>query len=114
METKIICGANLTEKIREITADKSAFVVSDSNVALTYGSLWQNAKHYVIPAGEDSKNLAEFEKIAAAMLDSGCNRQSTVVAIGGGVVGDLAGFVAATYMRGVKWVNIPTTLLADL
>lgn len=114
METKIICGANLTEKIREITADKSVFVVSDSNVALTYGSLWQGAKHYVVPAGEDSKNLDTFGRVAAAMLDCGCNRQSTVVAIGGGVAGDLAGFVAATYMRGVKWINIPTTLLAQV
>lgn len=114
METKIIGGANLTQKIREITSDKSAFVVSDSNVALTYGSLWQSAKHYIIPAGEGSKNLDMFGKIAKAMLDSGCDRQTTVVAIGGGVVGDLAGFIAATYMRGVKWVNVPTTLLAQV
>ncbi len=114
METKIIGGANLTQKIREITSDKSAFVVSDSNVALTYGSLWQGAKHYIIPAGEGSKTLDMFGKIAKAMLDSGCDRQTTVVAIGGGVAGDLAGFVAATYMRGVKWVNVPTTLLAQV
>ena len=66
METKIIGGANLTQKIREITSDKSAFVVSDSNVALTYGSLWQGAKHYIIPAGEGSKTLDMFGKIAKA------------------------------------------------
>ncbi len=114
METKIICGANLTDKIRELTADKSVFVVSDSTVALTYGSLWQNAKHYIVPSGEDSKSLDTFGRVASAMLDCGCNRQSTVVAIGGGVVGDLAGFVAATYMRGVRWINIPTTLLAQV
>ena len=100
METKIIGGANLTQKIREITSDKSAFVVSDSNVALTYGSLWQGAKHYIIPAGEGSKTLDMFGKIAKAMLDSGCDRQTTVVAIGGGVAGDLAGFVAAEHPLG--------------
>lgn len=114
MDTRIIRGFDLTEKIKALCAGDNVFVVSDSNVALTYGSLWEGARHYIIPAGEDSKNLETYGRIGQAMLASGCNRTTTVIAIGGGVVGDLAGFVAATYMRGIRWINVPTTLLSQV
>lgn len=67
---------------------------------------------YTVPAGEKSKSLTVLEDIVTAALQGGLDRKSTVIAIGGGVVGDLAGFVAASYMRGIRFVQIPTTILA--
>ncbi len=64
--------------------------------------------------GEEFKTLATVEKVVGEMLDLGCDRETTVVAVGGGVVGDLAGFVASVYMRGVSLVQVPTTLLAQV
>lgn len=68
----------------------------------------------VIPAGEKEKNLSRANTIFTALLKKGIGRKAAVVALGGGVVGDLAGFVAATYHRGVPLVQIPTTLLAQV
>ncbi|MBO9607559.1 MAG: 3-dehydroquinate synthase [Paenibacillaceae bacterium] len=66
----------------------------------------------IVPAGEKSKSLRQLEEIVTVALENGLDRKSTVIALGGGVVGDLAGFVAATYMRGIRFVQIPTTILA--
>jgi len=65
-----------------------------------------------IPAGEAYKTLATVQQIWHGFLEAGLDRKSTVVALGGGVVGDMAGFAASTYMRGVNWVCVPTTLLS--
>lgn len=69
---------------------------------------------YVIESGEDSKTLSMLEKISTKMMDCALTRKSKIVAIGGGVVGDLAGFVAAVFMRGIEWINVPTSLLAQV
>jgi 3-dehydroquinate synthase len=66
----------------------------------------------VVPAGESSKSLEMLDELVGAALQAGLDRKSTVIALGGGVIGDLAGFVAASYMRGVRFVQIPTTILA--
>lgn len=68
----------------------------------------------LIPDGEKYKNLNTVEKIYTQMLKAGIDRKGCVVAVGGGVIGDIAGFVAATYMRGIKLVQVPTTLLAQV
>lgn len=68
--------------------------------------------HYTIPPGEASKSRKTKADIEDWMLKQRCTRDSVILALGGGVVGDLTGFVAATFMRGVKFVQIPTTLLA--
>ena len=65
-----------------------------------------------LPSGEGSKSLAVFESVITTALQAGLDRDSAVVALGGGVVGDLAGYVAAAYMRGIRFVQIPTTILA--
>ncbi len=65
-----------------------------------------------VPSGESSKSLAEFDRLLQWMLDQGSDRRSVVIAIGGGVIGDLAGFVAASFTRGIRFVQVPTTLLA--
>ncbi len=66
----------------------------------------------VVPSGEGTKSLAEFGKLLDALADLPADRQTAVVAVGGGVVGDLAGFAAASYNRGLPLVMVPTTLLA--
>jgi 3-dehydroquinate synthase len=67
---------------------------------------------YIVPRGEASKSFDQYYQILSFALESGLDRTSAVIALGGGVIGDLAGFVAATYMRGIKFIQIPTSLLA--
>jgi 3-dehydroquinate synthase len=66
----------------------------------------------VIPAGEETKNMQTIQNLWDSFLDAGLDRSSVVIAMGGGVVGDIVGFASATYMRGIQWVNLPTSLLA--
>jgi 3-dehydroquinate synthetase len=68
--------------------------------------------HIAIPAGEASKSFAQYQHVCNELLQAGCDRHAAIVAIGGGVVGDLAGFVAATLLRGIAVVHVPTTLVA--
>jgi len=65
-----------------------------------------------IPAGEDYKNLETIQTLWHGFLENGLDRKSTVIALGGGVIGDMTGFAASTYMRGISWVGLPTTLLS--
>lgn len=97
-------------------------LVSDSNVAPLYGQLVQSSleqagfhvRMTVIPAGEQSKSMSMLEHLYEEFMAFGLTRTDAVVAVGGGVVGDLAGFAAATILRGVDFVQIPTTLLAQV
>ena len=98
------------------------FVVTDTNVGPLYGdrlkagleSAGFETTLSVVPAGEESKNASLLSKLWEEMMDFGLTRADAVVALGGGVVGDLAGFAAATVLRGVDFVQIPTTLLAQV
>ncbi|ODB37454.1 3-dehydroquinate synthase [Pseudoalteromonas sp. BMB] len=74
----------------------------------------QKPLHFVIPDGEQYKSLEWFEKISAFLLEHNCGRDTCLIALGGGVVGDLTGFVAACYQRGVPFIQIPTTLLSQV
>jgi 3-dehydroquinate synthase len=67
-----------------------------------------------VPEGESSKSMRRVETIIEEMLDSGCHRNTVLLALGGGVIGDLGGFVASVFMRGISYVQIPTTLLAQV
>ena len=93
-------------------------VVTDSNVAPLHGERVRRelGEHrtamYQIPAGETYKTRATWSDVTDQLLADGYGRDTTIVAVGGGVVGDLAGFVAATFMRGISYVQVPTTLLA--
>ncbi len=71
-----------------------------------------NATLFSFPSGEKSKSLSVLSKLQNRMLEKGFDRNSAIIALGGGVTGDLAGFVAATYMRGIPYIQVPTTLLA--
>ena len=69
-------------------------------------------KSVILPAGEGQKNLETVSRMWKSFLENGLDRKSTIIALGGGVIGDLAGFAASTYMRGINWVGVPTTLLS--
>lgn len=105
---------------RGIKTSSPLLLVTDSNVAKLHlpkvEALLSKAGYkvttYVAEAGEQSKSLAVLEDIVTVALKAGLERNSVVVALGGGVVGDLAGFAAASYMRGIRFVQIPTTILA--
>ncbi|MCB2180333.1 3-dehydroquinate synthase [bacterium] len=95
-------------------------IISDTNVAPLYAGRVQHALQEagypanitVIPAGEAHKNIETVTNLWTACLEANLDRKSTILALGGGVVSDLAGFTAATFMRGFNWVAVPTTLLA--
>lgn len=95
-------------------------IVSDSNVAPLYldtvkQSLGdRRAEILVLPAGETHKTVASWNQVMDKLVEIGALRDATLVALGGGVIGDLAGFAAATYMRGIRFVQAPTTLLAQV
>ena len=99
-----------------INLKRKCLIVTDDNIPTTYIDTLKNQCDnpyvYVIKHGENSKNIKNFEKILRFLIDNNFTRTDCVIALGGGVVGDLAGFVAASYMRGIEFYNIPTTLLA--
>ena len=86
-------------------------IITDSNVAPLYGSQFEG-ELFIFPAGEEHKTRATKEHLENQLFEKGFGRDTCIVALGGGVVNDLAGFLAATYCRGVPLVLIPTTLLA--
>lgn len=97
---------------------RRVLVITDDGVPREYSqSIAEKCKNpfiYTIPQGEQSKNIDNFYKILEFMAQNRFTRTDCVVAVGGGVVGDLAGFVAASYMRGVDFYNVPTTLLSQV
>jgi 3-dehydroquinate synthase len=107
---------------RQHGISESVVIITDQNVArLHLQPLLRNLLHHkfqpltiTIPAGETQKNLASANKLFTEMLKKRIQRDAAIIALGGGVIGDLAGFVAATYQRGMKMVQVPTTLLAQV
>lgn len=103
-----------------VSSKSQLLIVTDEHVASHYlqqlldvlAESGYRATASVIAAGEQSKSLAVYERIMTEAIQAGLDRKSAILALGGGVVGDLAGFVAATYMRGIDFVQLPTTLLA--
>jgi shikimate kinase/3-dehydroquinate synthase len=97
------------------TVSGRRFVVSDGNVARLYAdALEPVARRVTIMPGEQSKSVAHAEIVWTELARAGMTRQDVLVALGGGVVGDLAGFCAATYQRGVRYVQVPTSLVAQV
>ena len=102
---------------------RKCFIITDSNVANLYltrvkeeltAAKAASVGHAVFPPGERSKNLSTVQLLYAEVVKAGLDRESMIVALGGGVVGDVAGFVAATYMRGIDYIQIPTSLVAQV
>lgn len=112
------CG----EYIKKLSAAQKAVLVTDTNVAPHYqwrvlNSLAQQdirVKTHVFPAGEESKHLDTISGIYNTLADFQMTRKDIIVALGGGVCGDMAGFAAATYLRGIDFIQLPTSLLAQV
>jgi 3-dehydroquinate synthase len=112
--------ANAGRAIARSAPSNRAFVVSVAPVSRRYGGLLQRSlegagyrvRRLIVPDGEASKNVAQLKKLWDELIRFGADRTTPIVALGGGVVGDLAGFAAASYLRGVPFVQIPTTLLS--
>ena len=116
-------AARRLSALETVAAGRSCLVVSDDNVAALYGDKLHESlltagatrvEQTTFPAGETSKNLATVAAIYTAAINAGLDRDSIIVALGGGVVGDTAGFVAASYMRGIRLLQVPTSLVAQV
>ena len=115
--------ASLSQEIKALpNQGKRLCIVTDSHVAPFY---LENVKHelektgremysYVLPAGEENKNLEKIQGIYEFLIKNHFDRKDLLAALGGGVVGDMTGFAAATYLRGIDFIQIPTTLLAQV
>ena len=110
----------LGERLKEIGLRGPAYIFSDDRVFSPYGRRVQRSLHeagieahcFIVPAGERSKSLELSQAIYAWLAERRAERGHPVIAVGGGVVGDLAGFVAATYLRGMPFVQVPTSMVA--
>lgn len=91
---------------------EDAWIISDRNVAQAWPQLLADHRTIVIEPGEEQKTWVQAGLLIEELAEKGINRKSTIAALGGGVVGDLAGFVAASVLRGVRLIQVPTTLLA--
>lgn len=112
-------GRGLLSHVGEIfNLGRRVFIVTDSGVpeeyAETVAKYAEVAKIVTVPEGEDSKSIEVYGRLLLEMVDFGLTRTDCLVAVGGGVVGDLTGFLAASYMRGIDFYNIPTTLLSQV
>ena len=115
----IIVERGILEKAGEqLNLNRRVLIVTDSGVpdiyAKTLAKQCGTPVICTVESGEASKSIDTFAKLLQTMLINGFSRKDCVVAVGGGVVGDLSGFVASAYMRGVDFYNIPTTLLSQI
>ena len=110
------------ELLKPKAKSPKAIVVADAMVSKHYSAAVSESlskagfdfRIVEVPAGEEHKSLTEFARLHNQLINHRMYRASTLLALGGGAIGDLAGFVAATYMRGIPWVQVPTTLLAQV
>jgi 3-dehydroquinate synthase len=109
----ILIGESL-KNLLEYIPGKQVFIITDDHVHSLYGLRFPVFPVYAVRPGEASKNLTEAENIYGWLLEKGADRNSFILGIGGGVVCDLAGFVASTYMRGLSFAFVASTLLAQV
>lgn len=114
-------GAEAAGPLAALCTDRDVLVLSDENVAPQHlerlcAQLGQASRveRLVLPAGEHSKSMAGLERVLDALIAAAFHRDALLVALGGGVIGDLGGFAAACYQRGIDWIAVPTTLLAQV
>ena len=114
--------ADVGAQLAKLSVGRRVVLVSDAAVLRLHGDPVRqglvaagfDVTEVLLPEGEQAKTLDVLRGVWDRLLEAGCDRTSTVVALGGGAVGDLAGFAAATYMRGINFVQVPTTLLAQV
>ena len=125
-EYQVIIGGgilqNVGEYVKQVIEPCSVAIITDDIVDKLYSTVVENSLtqsgynvcKFVFQHGEQSKTLETYGQILNFLAQNALTRTDTVVALGGGVVGDMAGFAAATYLRGIRYVQIPTTLLAQI
>ncbi|MFZ0964695.1 MAG: 3-dehydroquinate synthase [Terriglobia bacterium] len=119
-EYKVIVGRGAWRALHRLKKYSSFFVLTEPGLWERWGNKllcdagWAGLRPIVVPSGERSKSLSMAGYVASDLLEGGADRRSLLVAFGGGVVGDLGGFVASTYMRGIAYAQVPTTLLAQV
>ncbi len=110
------CGRQIAERVRcasaAVVADDTVYALYGERVCASLEAAGVRTACYVFPHGEKSKNLLEYAKILNFLAENRVTRADALIALGGGVTGDLGGFAAATYLRGIPFVQLPTTLLA--
>ena len=123
---EIVIGRNILDRIGLILARgnwaKRYFILSDRNVAALHGQAVHDAlalmgldlERIEVPSGEAAKSIHTCLEVVERLIEAGADRSSALIALGGGVVGDITGFIASTYMRGIPYVQIPTTLLSQV
>ncbi|MER1998695.1 MAG: 3-dehydroquinate synthase, partial [Lysinibacillus sp.] len=119
---EVVIGASILQQ--SFDGLKKPITAYDKVVVLTDENVWQAQRNYfeanasfsyelfVMPAGEACKSFENFMDVQSYLIEQKCTRKSLIIAFGGGAVGDLAGFAAATYMRGIDFIQVPTTILA--
>lgn len=111
--SQILIGESIAN-LHKYLPQSNAFIITDENVDRIYRKSFPKLPTFVMPAGEAFKNLSTTAEIYRWLLDHGADRHSFIIGIGGGVVCDLAGFIASTFMRGVSFGFVATTLLAQV
>lgn len=116
-------GHNLLQNLQILKpyiASKSVVIVTDATIAQLYLQQLKSTMEFynievvILPVGESNKNWHSVEIILQHLLSHGHDRHSTIISLGGGIIGDLTGFAASIYMRGINWIQIPTTLMAQV
>ncbi|MBM3515247.1 MAG: iron-containing alcohol dehydrogenase, partial [Alphaproteobacteria bacterium] len=122
----IMVGPGLSRRAGALAApllkQKRVFIVTDTNVArhhlepvvASFADAGIKTDRVILPAGEQSKSFSQLEALIDALLAAKCERNTMIVALGGGVIGDLAGFAASITLRGLDFIQIPTTLLSQV
>ncbi|MDD6094526.1 MAG: 3-dehydroquinate synthase [Clostridia bacterium] len=109
---------SLSGRLYELFGKVRYAVICDENVKRLHGQTLSRAMtgldtaEYILPSGENSKSISQYEKILDFLAESSLTRKDVIIAVGGGVTGDISGFCAASYLRGIRFVQVPTTLLA--
>ena len=109
-----VCMGRVAELLTKLLGSRRTIIITDSNVDRCHHALISSYQHIVIGLGEQAKSFATLEKVYTQLMEMNADRSTFLLGIGGGVVTDITGFVATTYMRGVNFGFIPTTLLAEV
>src|SRR6056297_1947091 len=121
----IVFTEDIVNNINNVIGNKKALIITDNNVNRLYGEeilkklnsnirINNNVYKLYFDSGEATKSLKSLEKIYSFLIDNNFNRDDYIIALGGGVIGDLSGLAASTYKRGMKFIQVPTTLLSQV
>ncbi|MFV0379403.1 MAG: 3-dehydroquinate synthase [Anaerorhabdus sp.] len=119
LNTRVYLSDNLLNKVNEnLKIDSKVFIISEEAIPKSYQDIllkqYDNAYLLVLKNGEKTKSLKAYSECISFLLKNNCNKDDVLIALGGGVIGDLTGFVASTYHRGIRWVLIPTSTLSQI